>query len=199
VAIVSPSGAQGPFVDPLATALGLVNWNFNFQTNITQTTPTSQTIYASGIWLPFGKSVGHVIMGVAQAASGTAITAGYMGLASPTAIIAQTASLGSTSAAYPSGYLSGALTAPYVPNATDSPLGLYYVLLLLNGTFGTTQPGFLRGNGNTGLVVNPATNSSATNLLSATVGTGQATLPANGTALTFMNTNGVSFGVAVAA
>jgi len=184
--------------DPLAVALGLVNWNYNWAATSNNSAPTSQTIYAEAIWLPFGRSITHLSMLISTAAAGTAITAGYMGLCSPTTMIAQTASIGTASSAYPSGALvkslAGSVTS-YVPNPGDSPTGLYYVMLLLNGTFGGTQPTFIRGATNsTGQGASP---SGGANPLSATAGTGQATLPANGAAIT-LTTPGYGFVVGCA-
>jgi hypothetical protein len=179
----------------LATALGLVNWNFNWSLIQTTSAATSGTIFATSIWLPFGKTIGTVRMICGTAASGTAITAGYMGLATPTNIVAQTATLGTAAASYPIGPLAGTLTAPYVTNATDSPTGLYYVLLLLNGTFGTTQPAYGRNNGNISMNQNPVTGSQVSGIQWGNVSTAATVLPTNGSALTFNATAGAGFAV----
>jgi hypothetical protein len=99
-------------------------------------------------------------------------------------MVAQTATLGTAATSYPAGPIVGALSGTvttYTPSAADSPLGLYYVLILLNGTFGTTQPTFARGDG-TGAASTPIV---GTAQQWGNLGAGQATLPANGAAVTF--------------
>lgn len=189
----NPTVATSHAPDQLATALGLVNWNQNWTAFGNNFAPTSGTIYATAIWLPFGVSVGHVSMACSVAASGTAITAGYLGLCSPTKMVAQTNTLGSAASSYPISPLVGALTTIYTPSAADSATGLYYVLLLLNGTFGTTQPQFLRGASN-GASVSPMV--SGGNPLAGNIGIGQTVLPANGASVAVSFSSGASFAVA---
>jgi len=175
-------------VDPLAKAFGLVNWNANWGTFPNNGAPTSQLIYATPIWLPFGVPISKVATLIEVAAVGTAITGGYMGVCSPTTMIAQTANIGTAAASYPTGplvkALSGSVTS-YTPTPADSSTGLYYVLLLLNGTFGTTQPTFALSS-QTATYSSP---SGGTFPGAATAGSAQTVLPANGAAVTLTASN----------
>lgn len=187
--VCTVAGSPGTWVaqkspDPLAVSLGLANWNANWCAASGQAAPTSQTIYAAAIWLPFGRAITKTSMLCGVAAAGTAITGGFMGLCSPTNMIAQSANIGTASSAYPIGPLvapfAGSVTS-YIPNPTDSPTGLYYVMLLLNGTFGSTQPQFQRGPNTNGIGGSPSGSGS---IAFGTAGTGQSALPSNAAAVT---------------
>lgn len=195
VFICVTAGTPGTWVvskapDPAAVALGLINWNTPWGNLTNTTTVTSGTIFVSGLWLPFGVPVGHVSTLLETAAAGTAITAGYMGLCAPTKMVAQSASLGTAAASYPAGPLFAALTAQYTPVPADSATGFFYVVMLLNGTFGTTQPTVARGNVNAPSAANPAGGSL---LQYGTAGTAQTVLPSNGSAVTIVGTSGMYF------
>lgn len=199
MAIVEPSpGIALTAPDPLAVALGLVNWNANWGTFTSTLAPTSQTIFATAIWLPFGRPITRLSTLCTVAASGTAITGGFMGLCSPTTMVAQSANIGTAAASYPVGPLvvpfAGSVLT-YSPNATDSATGIYYVLVLLNGTFGTTQPTFARGNGTGAAGLSP---SGGTLIQFGNAGTGVATLPANAAAVTLTAAGQTPFAVGCA-
>lgn len=177
-------------VDPLARALGYINWNYNSAAGGSGNVPTSQRIDAVAIWLPAGTAINNINLNVTTAAAGTAPTGFYVGLTSAAKVVAQSSNLNSNAVLTSTGAKSFPLSATYTTSLTDSPSGLYYVLILLNGAFGTTNPAFMRANGST-----PGTAPSGPSF--GNIGTGQATIPANGTAVTLSAAAGLGWHVGV--
>jgi len=179
-------------VDPLAKALGYKNWNFSPAIGAGNgTAPTSQTIYCSSLWLPVGTVCTGVVIYVVTAAAGNKPTSFSAGLCTATKMVAQSAADVSGNAGAPfaaQGENQIALTGTYTTNASDSSTGLYYLLLLQNGSYSVTQPQFGRN-----VQAIPPLALSGQALPWGTAGTGQTALPANGAAVTIVATNGLGF------
>lgn len=169
--------------DPLATALGYKGWTFNTQVNGAGLALTSQEIDAYAIWLPHGAVISNVLLNVQTAGSGVAPTGFFAGLASPTAMVAQSANLASSSSLTTLGIQAFPLSSPYTTNPTDSPTGLYYVVLLQNGAFTVTNVAIAR----TVTVIGYGLNHPLWGVL----GTAQTALPANGAAISFTGAAGI--------
>lgn len=180
--------------DPLAVALGYAAWNFNPTSSSASAATASQTIYAMGIWLPPGITVTGVVLPVITAAAGTKPTAFYAGLCTATKMVAQSADVSGASGVpfAAAGLNQIAFSSTYTTNPTDSATGLYYVCVLQNGSWGTTQPAFERGS--TGVVLGALTGK---NPLIGSLGTGQATFASNGSAVTVGSAAAIAFCVGV--
>ncbi|MDE2103907.1 MAG: hypothetical protein KGL39_42115 [Patescibacteria group bacterium] len=165
---------------PLSRAFGLKTWNFEPILAGANTAPTSQTIYATPIYIPAGKVITNVVLGISTAGSGTTPAHFYVGLASPAKMVAQSNNLNASTSLTTAGMQNFALSATYTTNTTDSSSGLYYVVLLQDGAFGTTNPTFL----NTTAQANASKAYGAGSILCGTLGTAQTALATNGTAVT---------------
>lgn len=175
-----------PSVDPLAVSLGYVNVGPGYFSATTTGAPSTQLIYAGGIWLPPNKVCTNIHLHVITAATGTAPTGFFVGLASGTKMLAQSSNLAASAQLTAVGTATLALSAPYTSNLVDSANGNYYIVVLMNGTFGTTnvqfgRAAFAAGNG-AGL--------SGQSPFFGGLGSGQTALAANGAAITFGQTTG---------
>jgi hypothetical protein len=177
-------------VEPLAKALGYINWNFGPSMAQGGSATTSQRGDVVALWLPHSTVITNVCLTVTTAGAGTAPTGFYVGLATAAKIVAQSANLNASALLTSTGTKQFALSSTYTTNTTDSASGLYYVLILQNGAFATTPVQFLRGNAATipGGVSNPAFGN---------IGTALTTPPANGTAITIATTAGIGWQVGV--
>lgn len=173
---VGDAAAVAGSVDPLAAALGFVNWSSNPDNSQTTTALTSGTIYAVSLWLPAGKACTGIALPLHTAAAGTAPTGVYAGLSTNSVMEAQSSNLHSSSELTSTGWAQLPFSATYTPSVA----GLYYALILINGTFGTTQPAFLRGS-NTGVFNSTLSGQSP---LCGNIGTSQTVLPSNAAAVT---------------
>lgn len=172
MAVVTTSGPPATSTDEiLRTGLGIVSWNYAFTNISTQTTPATQTIYAVGVPLRVGQVVTNVLLDTEVAGAGTTPTNFFVGIASATTVLGQSADLKASAALTTQAIGTYALAAP----VTITTSGLYYVLILQNGVFGTTVNLLGRAGGRQ--VV-------GANFLYATAGTGQTALPANQGAIT---------------
>jgi hypothetical protein len=125
--------------DVLRAGLGFQTWNYPPLFDVTANrTPISQTIYAVAVPYKAGQVVRNIVWNVSTAAAGTNVTGMYVGIADASGNLLAISANTNTAAAWPLGLPATALTAPYVIPAD----GIYYHLLLQNGTFGTTQPTF---------------------------------------------------------
>lgn len=158
--------------------LGWVSLNYGPEFVVTANrTPATQTIYALAVAYKAGDIVRNIEFDVAVAAAGTNVTGMYAGIADAGGNLLETSANTNTAASWPLGYVAIPLSAPAVIPAD----GIYYHLLLQNGTFGTTQPAF----NSTSLVSN--THGSA--VIYGLAGTGQTTLGTPGsTQLTIVGT-----------
>lgn len=168
----------------LRDALGVVSWNYNPQNIATQTTTSTQLIYAVGIGLRSGQVVTNILLDVEVAGTSTAPTGFYVGLASSTAMIEQSANLAASSALTTQAIGSFALAAP----TTITADGIYYVMILMNGAFAGTAHQLGRGSGR---------NKIGSVWMAATAGSGQTTLPANAAAISLVTTNSLNYWVGV--
>ena len=186
---------NGAVADQLAVAAGFKGWVAHpLTTGNNSSALTSQSVAATGIWIPAGTVVANVVLGVSTAAGGAAPTGFYVGIAKPDGtMLAQSSNLNGSSSLTTRGYQSFPLASAYTARSTDSATGFYYIVVLQNGTFGTTQPTFLlfataTAHAQGGYGTGPR-------LIGAQ--SGRATLPANGSALTLSNT-GAAWWVAFA-
>jgi hypothetical protein len=101
----------------------------------TQVAPTSQSLYGCGIFLHAGEIITNLYVNVSTAGAGTTPTTIRMGIMNSSRVVqAVTADVHADSKWTSTGVKQFALTAPWtVP--TD---GIYYILFLQNGAFGTT-------------------------------------------------------------
>lgn len=175
VEITGPTfvGKGGGLQDVWMRGLGLKSWNYNPQNITTQTAATSQTVYAVAIPLKAGQLATNIVLDVEVAAAGTAPTGFYVGLATSAGVmLAQSGNLKDSASLTNQGLREFALSAAYLVQTN----GLYYVVFLQNGAFGTTNPSFGRGTGRFLVNVSGV-------YMAGTAGTGQTALPANGASM----------------
>lgn len=166
-----------PTVDPLAVALGYKAWTFNTMVNGSGLAMANQEIDAMAIWIPPGTVITNILLNIQIAGSGTVPTGFFVGLASPTKMVAQSGNLASSASLTTLGIQAFPLSASYTTNPTDSPTGLYYIVILQNGVFSVTNVTIVRTLAVIGYgLVTP---------LWGVLGTAQTALPANGAAITF--------------
>jgi hypothetical protein len=114
------------------------------------------------------------------AGAGTVPTGFFVGLASPTKMVAQSGNLNNDAGLTTVGNNPFALSAAYTPLPADSPTGLFYVVVLQNGAFGTTNVALGRAAGSSQATKQIGFGKA----LAGTAGVGQTALPANGAAVT---------------
>lgn len=161
-------GRGGALIDIWMDDLGLKSWNWHPQNISTQTAPGTQTIYVIAIPLKAGQIITNVVLDVEIAAVGTVPTSFFVGLCDSTGkMLTQSANLNASASLTAQGLRDFAVTS-YTVQAN----GLYYVVFLKDGVFGTTDVSLGRGGGRD--LVN-----GTGKRLSGTAGTGQTALPAN--------------------
>jgi hypothetical protein len=169
--------------DQLAVSLGYKGYSWNPLTSaVAASALGSGLVELSGLWLPPGTLCTNVVFCAQAAAAGTAPTGFFVGLAGPTGtMVAQSGNLASAGGPLAVGPVPMALTATYTTNASDSPSGFYYAVVLQNGAWGTTQPSFIAG------AVNPVAASAKLGSNPPPGGSGatgaQTALPANGSGI----------------
>jgi hypothetical protein len=177
--------------DPVAAGLGYINWTWNPAIGGSATALTSQRIDVAAIYLPPNVSVSNIYLNVIVAGTSTAPTGFFVGLASATKMLAQSANLAASASLTATGAKAFALSGSYTTSLTDSANGLYYVVLLQNGAFGGTNVTFHRGNASTsGFALSYP--------IFGNVGTSQTALPANGAAVTISAAAGLGWFAAAA-
>lgn len=171
-----------PNADPLATGLGFVSWNTNIMQVAGGTSPTGGTIYATALYIPPGKVITGIVIPIIVPAAGTKPTGFFVGLCSPTKMLAQSGDVsGAAGVPFATSSLNQiAFSSAYTSSINDSSLGIYYVLILQVGTWGTTQPQFGRAGSQPG----GSERLTGKNPIQATLATGQTALPANNTTIT---------------
>lgn len=166
-------------VDPMAQALGLIEWSGYPRANAM--TITSQTIYAASIGLKAGQVINKVLLGIVTAATGAQPTGTFVGICDSTGLmLAQSGNLKADPGWTALGFNAFNLSGPLVVPAT----GLYYVVFLQNGTFGGVNQQLAN---NLGAAAVLTTVDGV--MLCATGGIGQIALPANGNSLALATTN----------
>jgi hypothetical protein len=166
-------------VDPLAKALGLINWACVPSVCTGSGALTGQKIYMTPVYIPPGTVVTSIVLSINQVGTGTAPTGFFVGLTDGATMLAQSSNLnGSTSLTAATGMAPFALSSTYT---TVTASGWHGVVMLINSGFGTQNVQFLRQPGVVGSV-GPITGSSL--LAGASLGTGQTVLPGNGAAVT---------------
>lgn len=170
--------APGAANDDILTAgLGLKAWNFHPLAASGNIALVSQTIYAVALGLRTGQVINKIVLGAITAAAGTAPTGMFVGLANSTGkMLAQSGNL-AASTVWTTDVTAGKLCQASLSAAYTIPSdGIYYVVLLKDGAWGTTQPTFFKGSGNQW--------QSGSVYFTTCCGTGQTALPANGSSLT---------------
>lgn len=188
--------ASAPFAaaDPLAVALGYVNWNYHYPASPATGVAATQVIFASSIYLPPGKTITNINLQVLVAGVATAPTSFFVGLCSASKMLAQSANIigGANEGQLKAiGTATLPLSATYTTNTADSPSGAYYIAVLQNGAYATPVQ-FGRVAGVSGAGVALAGNSP----IFGTLGSGQTALAANGAAVTVTANTATFFGVA---
>lgn len=173
--------------EPLAVAAGYKNWTGTPQSyGTTAAAAVSGQVYITALWLPFGVVITNIVFGVAIAAAGTNPTGFFVGLAGPTGtMLAQSNNLNAAGGPTTTGPIAMALSGTYTTASGDSSTGLFFLVLLQNGSWGTTQPTFLVGSP-TPVAASKAIGANPI-LSGAGVTTGQTALQANG--------NGIAGGI----
>lgn len=176
ITITPPSSGA---IDPVAVSLGYKTWNYNLYLVNNQSTPTSQTIFAFEVPTVAGQQYTGVRLGIGTAGSGTPPTGFFVGLATTATtgvMLAQSANLAASTSLTTANVQNFAFNAAYTETGLSTPQSRM-VVLLMNGTFGTTPAQIGRFNQNAIITT------VGTVVLYATAGTGQTALPANGAAL----------------
>lgn len=161
-----------PLDDLYRSSLGVVSWNGDPSLFANASALVSQTIYALGVEYRAGQVVTNIGWTISTAASGTVPTGMFVGLSSATTMLMDSPNT-NAAASWAGGQKAIALTSAY----TIPSDGLYYHLLLLNGTFGTTNPQFSRST----TLFSPQF---GTTFMYATAGAAATTLPAVAGAVT---------------
>jgi hypothetical protein len=145
---LAPPTSRPQQQDPAAVGLGYVNYNSAPGLHGSATALTSGVVYLVSLFLPYGYLVTNVVLQSTVAAAGTNPTGFFVGLAGPSGVmVAQSANVAANAALQATGPVALPLSATYTPGVADSTTGLFYVVVLLNGSWGTTQPTFLRTSG----------------------------------------------------
>lgn len=157
----------GQVPDPYALAMGWQSRNYDSALSASGSAPSTQVVYAVAIPLTEGQVVSNILFNVAAAGAGTTPTGIYVGLANTTTLLAVSNNLNANSIWTAASSIAVApLSASYTVPAT----GVYYAVILQNGTWGTTQMTLNRTTG--------ANTNASSPLQQATGGTGQTTLTA---------------------
>jgi hypothetical protein len=172
--------------DANALGFGFVGWNYSPWTAAVKTSLTSQTIYAMGMYLPKDAIVTGVALQVGQAGAGTAPTGFFVGLCSATTMLAQSGNLNASAELTSAGKAQLPFSAPYTIPAS----GIYYVVVLQNGTFGTTA---LQLDQSATAVSSLTTPLDGQPPFCGTLGTAQTALPANSAAITITLTSAATW------
>lgn len=157
----------------MARAMGYVNWNVNPAVGLAAAALANQEVNVTAIWLPFGVPCGNIILNVSTAGVGTTPTGFFVGIGNSTKMLAQSANLNASGNLTATGIAKYALSAAYKPVPSDSASGLFYVVILQNAPFGTTNVQFARTGG---IQVQPA----GFQIMAGRAGVTQSVLPANG-------------------
>jgi hypothetical protein len=155
-------------------AHGMQTWNYDPSMSNGTSAPTQGTVYAVAVPYNQGQVVTYINFHTAVAASGTAPTHIFCGLADSTGkMLAQTGEEKSNAGwALPSNVVRTTLAAPYTIPVT----GLYYHVFIQVGAFSVTQPTLNRVTGAPAFA-----NASIPQVTGVT--TGQSALPANGSTI----------------
>ena len=182
-------------VDPVAVALGYKNWNYGPDGSTGSSAPGSGNIFVMGIWLPSGTVCTGVAIDVAIAGVGVAPTGVFLGLADSATPTQRAATGNLIDGGTQQAKLTGAVgtkefdfAAPYTTPAD----AFYYLMLLKNGAFGTTDVAF----GHRGVPVTSSARSGG-KFPFGVAGSGKTTLPGNGVALDPITTSARPFRVAI--
>lgn len=165
-------GRGGSLFDIWMDGLGLKAWNFHPQNISTQTAPGTQTVYVIAVPLKAGQIITNVVLDIEIAGVGATPTGFFVGVCDSTGkMLTQSANLNASASLTAQGLRDFA-----VASYTVQSNGLYYVVVLKDGVFGTTDVSLGRGGGRD--LVN-----GTGKRLSGTAGTGQVALPANAASL----------------
>ena len=157
-------------------AMGIISEDFNPVIATGSSSPTSGTIMGYLVGLHAGDVVTGIQLILAQAAGGTDCTLARFGIANKAGMMLARSNDVKAAANWTLGRAGFPLTAPYTALVDDG----YYLLFLVTGTWGTTQPTILRG-GTAGVAQNNPFGSNAAPMFKWTA---QSDLPIVGNSLT---------------
>jgi hypothetical protein len=171
--LTAPTKVQQEAID-----FGLKGWGYSAKAMGTTLSPPTQRTQATTVWLPGGTLVTNVVVFLTTLASGTAPTNAFAGIADSTGkMLAQSGELKSNA-----GWTAGGGITAFPLSATYTTLaaGYFYAVLLVNGTWGTTQPTLGCA------AVNTAVSTAGPNgVREWGIQSSQTALPANGASVTF--------------
>lgn len=171
----------------LMEGLGFKSWAFDPNLGSGGTAPTQGTVYVRAIPLRAGQVITNVVLETITAASGTAPTSMFVGLADSTGkMVAQSNDL-RASGIWTAG--AGMVQAPLSGTYTVPADGMYYAVFLQVGAFSVTQPVFEKG------VNNSAAAGVGTTIFGTGATTAQTALPANASNIAggIVTTNGINY------
>lgn len=131
--------------DTFVSGIGFVSQNALVSLFANNTAPTSQQAYVMGLGLNVGDVVTNVHVSVNTAGAGTAPTAIYGGLATQDGVMLGSSANLKDDAQWTSG---GFKTMPLASPVTITASGVYMVVFLQNGTWGSTQMTLHRASNN---------------------------------------------------
>jgi hypothetical protein len=177
-------GAAG--TDVMWDGFGFKSMNFVFQNIATQAQALSGTVYAIALPLKEGQVASNLVLDVEVAGTGAAPTGFFVGLADGNGkMLTQSGNLSSSTSLTTQSLSSFPFNSAYqVPSS-----GVYYGIFLENGSFASTACQFGRGTGRF---------SFNGKFYSCTAGSGQSSLPNNGSSLAaYSGTGALDFWIGV--
>jgi hypothetical protein len=180
---------QVPLEEILRTGLGIKSWSHDPNMGSGGTAPTAGTVYARALALRKGQSISNLLFQVTTGGAGTVPTSITCGLADSTGKIVALSGELKASAIWTPAAGSGLAVAPLTASYTAPADGLYYVVFLQVGAWGTTQ--MVLGKG----VNNVAPGGIGTTVFGTGGTTGQAALPAVASSIVggIVTTNGIDY------
>lgn len=134
--------ANRPYAELLTEAQGFIAENYTRPAAPNSGAPTSQVIYAAGLWIPSGKTITNVHVDLATLAVGTTPTLIKGALLDKTGkVLNQSANI-ATDGMWTA--TAGLKTIPLGGTVSTTSSDLYYVAFLKNGAFGSTDLQLMR-------------------------------------------------------
>lgn len=167
------------------SALGVIVENFDPVTATSGTAPATQKVYGDAFGFAAGTVVTGIVLRNAVAAAGTLPTTVRVGIADATGkMLAISGNLNALA-----NWAAGPNLLPFAAPFTIPTDGGYFLCLVVNGTWGTTQPTPLRATGGIGAALGAISGKQALAFEWAT----QTDLPAAGSSLTLTTGTAVPY------